>query len=239
MKILLKCLGASALVYSGAALYSAQPSNELSLLVVGPVDSKNAKEQTAIVLGQKIPLSAIGHMNVGETAAVFGKVATNGTLVTSVIRDQGRYVAGATSVLLTGVLEKNDLLTGRAVIGGVTVDVTPTMADGPFSAAVGSTIQVVGIQPNAGGVILASGISGSGKIAPDGISGSGKATPLGISGSGKVAPDGISGSGKATPLGISGSGKVAPAGISGSGKAAPLGISGSGKVAPAGISGSG
>ena len=245
MKRLLSYAGASALLASVGIALAAQASDEPSLLVIGPVEAVIPKERAAIVLGQKVLLNSQDNLTVGETAMVFGKFGANGVVLAADVRHQGQYVAGATTVLLTGVVQKSDAFVGRAQVGGLTVDLTPAMAFGGVSAAVGTTLQVVGTQPASGGLVLANGISGSGLttngisgsgLATNGISGSGHATTQGISGSGLVT-NGISGSGRAVTQGISGSG-VATNGISGSGHASTQGISGSG-LATNGISGSG
>ena len=232
MKRLFKHVGASALLASIGIALAAHAVDESSLLVIGPVDIILPKEHAAVILGQKVFLKSPELLTIGETAVVFGKLGPNGAVVASDVRHQGPYVAGATKVLLTGIVHKSDASVGHAQVGGITVDLTPAMAFGPVSATVGDIVQVVGIQPSSNGLILANGISGSGKTI-NGISGSGK-TVNGISGSG-LTVNGISGSGK-TVNGISGSGKTVN-GISGSGLTVN-GISGSGLTVN-GISGSG
>jgi hypothetical protein len=199
------------------------------LLLIGPVDAVNAQAGFVTILGQKLAYSEAKKLVAGDTAAVFGVAKANGSFVATSIVDQGRYVAGATIIFLSGKVQKSDSAVGRVTVDGLAVDLTATMSNGAVAPAVGTALQITGTQPNAGGLVVASGISGSGDGASLGISGSGAS--LGISGSG--ASLGISGSGTSKNLGISGSG--ASLGISGSGAA--LGISGSG--ASLGISGSG
>jgi hypothetical protein len=201
------------------------------LLLIGPVDAVNAQAGLVTILGQKLTYGHAGKLVVGDTAAVFGVTKANGSFVATSIVDQGRYVPGATVIFLTGKVQKSDSAVGRVTVDGLTVDLTGTMSNGVIAPAVGSKLQITGTQPTAGGLVVASGISGSGDGASLGISGSGAS--LGISGSG--ASLGISGSGTSKSLGISGSG--ASLGISGSG--ASLGISGSGTSKSLGISGSG
>ena len=161
MKTLLNYAGASVLLASVGIALAAQASDEASLLVVGPVEAVIPKEQAAIVLGQKVLLKSQEKLTVGETAMIFGKFGANGVVVASDVRHQGPYVAGATTVLLTGVVQKSDASVGHAQVSGLAVDLTPAMSSGAVSAAVGSTVQVIGIQPGVGGLVLASGISGN------------------------------------------------------------------------------
>ncbi len=172
------------------------------LLLIGPVDAVNARAGLVTILGQKLTYAKAGKLVVGDTAAVFGVTKPNGSLVATSIVDQGQYVPGATVIFVTGKVQKSDSAVGRVTVDGLTIDLTGTMANGVVAPAVGAEIQVTGTQPTAGGLVVASGISGSGDSASLGISGSGAA--LGISGSG--ASLGISGSGASKSLGISGSG---------------------------------
>ena len=233
------------------------------LLVVGPVESVNAAHTVAVVLGQKVLIGAEASVAVGNTVAVYGEVLGDGGLNATKLVVEGAYVPGATPVFVSGTVQQVQPSIGRAVVSGITVDLTALMSTGAVTPAVGSKVEISGTQPVNSGLLVADGISGSGKVmagisgsglAMAGISGSGKATAgisgsglamAGISGSG-LAMAGISGSGLAMAgisgsglamAGISGSG-LAMAGISGSGKAM-AGISGSGKVVAAGISGSG
>jgi hypothetical protein len=197
---------------------AAQAAETNSLLLVGPVEALVPKEQLAIVLGQKISIRSAEGLAVGDTAAVFGRLDSNGAIIVSLVRNQGFYVPGSTAIVVTGLVQKSDASVGRLTVNGLTIDLTPAMSERFDEPSIGSRIQVVGTQPAGRGIVLANGISGSGL---SGISGSGL---HGISGSGL---SGISGSGL---HGISGSGL---SGISGSGL---HGISGSGLY---GISGSG
>jgi hypothetical protein len=200
-------------------------------------------QEAAVVLGQKVPLSNPNEqVAVGDTVSVFGTLDGENILASRVVKG-GVYVPGATSVLLSGTVQKMDNSLGRAVVGGLLVDLTPTMSNGAVSLAIGSQVQISGTQPVSGGLVVGYGVSGGDKTA-QGISGtglngiSGGKTAQGISGTGL---DGISGGGK-TAQGISGTGLD---GISGGGKTAQgisgtglNGISGGGKR-PQGISGGG
>src|SRR3977135_3580218 len=127
MKRLLNYAGASALLASVGIALAAQASEEASLLVIGPVEAIIPQEHAAVVLGQKVLLKSLENLTVGETAMVFGKISVNGVVLASSVRHQGPYIAGATTVLLTGVVQKSNTSVGRAQVGGLTVDLTPAM----------------------------------------------------------------------------------------------------------------
>ena len=200
---------------AGTAGYASGANTADPLLVVGPVESVNAAHTVAVVLGQKVLIGSAAAVAVGDTVAVYGAVLGDGGLNATKVVVEGAYVPGATPVFVSGTVQQVQPSIGRAVVSGITVDLTALMSTGAVTPAVGSKVEISGTQPVNNGLLVAAGISGSGK-AMAGISGSGKAM-AGISGSGKIVAAGISGSGKAM-AGISGSGKVLAAGISGSGK---------------------
>ena len=188
---------------------AAQKSSANDLVLVGPVDALNTRENAAVVLGQKIRIPGATSLGIGEVVAVYGEVRGT-SLIASRIQKVGAYVPGATEILLTGVVQKLRSSVGRAVVSGVWIDLTALVSlDGSqLIPAVGSIVQVAGIQPVKGGVVLVNGISGG---ASQGISGG---AAQGISGG---ASQGISGG---AAQGISGG---ASQGISGG---AAQGISG-------------
>jgi hypothetical protein len=208
--IMFVCMAAFAATAIGGISGGASPrSNSSQLLLVGPVDALLARENAIVVLGQKIQVSAGSSFVAGDLVAVYGRFE-NARLSVSRIERSGPYVAGATAVLLTGVVQKLHTSVGRAVVSGVSVDLTSLVStDGSQVApALGSIVQIAGIQPVKGGVVLVDGINGG---AAEGISGG---ASKGISGG---ASKGISGG---ASQGISGG---AAQGISGG---AAQGISG-------------
>jgi hypothetical protein len=204
----------------------------VELLVVGPIEAVKADARTAIVMGQRIHVANVDGLAIGDTAAVFGNVLADGSILASAVQMRGPYVPGASTVYISGTVQTAEPSIGRVVINGVAVDLTPMMSHGTLTPSVGTKLQVIGIQPLSGGLLIVNGISGGG-AAVSGISGGGAAAS-GISGGG-AAVSGISGGGAAV-RGISGGG-AAVRGISGGG-AAVSGISGGG-AAVSGISGGG
>src|SRR3569833_2335555 len=172
------------------------------LLLIGPVEAINSIHTRAVVLGQKISIQPAQGVAVGNTVAVYGTESADGTITATKVVSEGLYVPGASSVYLVGVVQKVQASVGHVVVNGLTVDLTPAMAQGATVPTVGSEFQILGTQPVGRGTVMANGISGSGLVA-NGISGSGLAVN-GISGSG-LSVSGISGSGLAVN-GISGSG---------------------------------
>ena len=211
---------------------------EPKLLLVGPVEAIDVKHSTAIVLGQTVLVHQTEGLTIGETVEVFGTTRPDGVFAASAVKSEGLYVPGSTGILLSAPVQKLEPSVGRAIIGGLNVDLTALMAAGAVSPEVGAVVQVNGTQPALHGLVLANGISGGG-VSIKGISGGGS---YGISGGGSsatgVSIKGISGGGS---YGISGGGSSASIkGISGGGS---YGISGGGSSATGvsikGISGGG
>jgi hypothetical protein len=203
----------------------------VELLVVGPVEAIDQAAKTAVVLGQRVLVADANHLALGETAAVFGTARADGSIVAAAIQSRGPYVPGASAVFISGVVQKSEPSVGQVTIGGLSIDLTPSMSRGIVSPAEGTRFEVSGTQPVSRGIVI-SGISGGG-AAVSGISGGGGALG-GISGGG-IHANGISGGGAAVS-GISGGG-IHANGISGGG-AAVSGISGGG-IHANGISGGG
>jgi len=241
--------------FVGAALVG---TAQAATLTVGPIEHVNLKTSTIVVLGQnyRIDASTLIKNRAGAVAglgslAPYTVVSIGGTetstgqaTVTSITALSEVDVPGATQLLVTGVVSSENAA-GQIKVGGLTVDVNPTLTNDTPKFAVGNLVEVTGTQPNPGGIFLAqnvialAGVSGSGAKADSGVSGSGAATDLGVSGSGAATDLGVSGSGAATDLGVSGSGAATDLGVSGSGAATDLGVSGSGAATDLGVSGSG
>ena len=166
---------------------AAQNSQTASPLLVGPVERVNLQEGTAVVLGQNVLTQVPLRIAIGETVAVFGKIRSDGWLIASSVQSEGMYVPGATPIVITSIVQRNELSLGRAIVGGLVVDLTPVMSNGSVQLVVGREVRIAGTQPTSGGLILATSISGtatansiSGGARPSSISGGAK--PSSISG---------------------------------------------------------
>src|SRR5437763_7410170 len=189
------------------------------LLFIGPLGTATAAESTATILGQRVHMPAIDAIAVGNTVAVFGTARADGTIEASAIQSRGIYVPGATSIFVSGTVQRAEPAVGRVVVSGVTVDLTSAMSHGMFSPAVGSKLAISGTQPVSRGLVLVSGtpasvqgIAGTGTVV-NGIAGTGTAVN-GIAGTG-TSVNGIAGTGTAVN-GIAGTG-AAVNGIAGTG----------------------
>src|SRR5256886_9938055 len=209
------------------------------LLVIGPVESVNAADSTASILGQRVHTPAIDAIAVGNTVAVFGTARADGTIEASAIQSRGIYVPGATSIFVSGTVQRAEPALGRVVVSGVTVDLTSAMSYGMFSPAVGSKLAVSGTQPVSRGLVLVigtrasvQGIAGTGSSV-NGIAGTGSSVG-GIAGTGSSV-SGIAGTGSSVG-GIAGTGSSV-GGIAGTGSSVG-GIAGTGSSV-GGIAGTG
>src|SRR5438874_2930688 len=209
------------------------------LLVIGPVESVNAADSTATILGQRVHTPAIDAIAVGNTVAVFGTARADGTIEASAIQSRGIYVPGATSIFVSGTVQRAEPALGRVVVRRVTVDLASAMSYGMLSPAVGSKLAISGTQPVSRGLVLVSGtrasvggIAGTGSSV-NGIAGTGSSVG-GIAGTGSSV-GGIAGTGSSVN-GIAGTGSSA-GGIAGTGSSVG-GIAGTGATVN-GIAGTG
>src|ERR1700686_4586566 len=98
------------------------------LLVVGPVEAIDAANKTAIVLGQRVHAASLERVAVGNTVAVYGTTRADGSIAASAIQSRGIYVPGATSIFISGTVQKAEPSLGRVVVSGVNVDLTSVMS---------------------------------------------------------------------------------------------------------------
>src|SRR5882762_799724 len=112
------------------------------LLVVGPVEAINAANSTAIVLGQMVHAAGLERLAVSNTVAVYGTTRADGSIAASPIQSRGIYVPGATSIFISGTVQKAEPSVGRVMVSGVTVDLTSVMSHGMLSPTVGTKLQV-------------------------------------------------------------------------------------------------
>src|SRR5437868_3966593 len=92
-----------------------------TLLVVGPVEAIDVAHGTATILGQKVTLREAERLSVGYTAAVVGMAQADGSLIATSVQLRGLYVPGASSVFLSGQVQKVDTAIGKATVGGLSV----------------------------------------------------------------------------------------------------------------------
>jgi hypothetical protein len=164
-----------------------------SLLLAGPVESISEKNSTAVVLGQKLLVELPEGVVVGDSVSVYGKLRADGTLAVSKVTNQGIYVAGASHVVLTALVQHVQASVGRAEVGGLDVDLTSiATTDGSTLVVSGSIVQVSGTQPSSHGLVLADAIIGGG-LSSNAIIGGGK--PNAIIGGG-LSSNAIIGGGK-------------------------------------------
>ena len=206
-------------------------TDQPTLRVTGPVEAYDAQHHTARILGQTV-LVGRALLVVGDSVSVVGTTSTSGLIAATSIKDHGLYIAGASPIFISGQVQKVNSSVGTATVSGITVDLTPLMADSLVAPVVGSKVQVAGVQPALGGVVIAAGINGGGQNLT-GINGGGTAL-TGINGGG-TALTGINGGGTAL-TGINGGG-TSQTGINGGGTAL-TGINGGG-TALTGINGGG
>ena len=218
-----------------------------ALVLVGPVTKLDSANQPIEVMGQSIRFAldqpiTTNQFVTEQRVAVTGKFSQDGSITADGIEDLGNFQAdGGSEVLITGVITSTTSNLGRATVGKIQVDYTPTLWNASTFIPVGLLVEFRGIGFASNNLVVASlvrpietkaGSMGSGR-APAGSMGSGIANPAGSMGSG--SPTAI------TKAGSMGSGR-APAGSMGSGIASPAGSMGSGSptaITKAGSMGSG
>jgi hypothetical protein len=137
---------------------------DADIAVVGPVDSINCAAKVIRILG--IDFRANNRTNAALVCGLerragltyvsaTGKLDAKGVvdLVNSRLILAEGYVAGSSAVYLKGSITKSDSLTGKVSVSGAIIN---TSAGTP---SVGSTIEVLGIQPLVGGEILPASIA--------------------------------------------------------------------------------
>jgi hypothetical protein len=184
------------------------------LLLLGPVESVDAKNGIAVVIGQKVLLKNLKRPLVGASVAVFGSLNSDGNIAATSIAPAGLYVSGASPIVLTGRIRAINPSLGRVTVGQSVIDFSSSLASNALpDLKIGDVVQFGGTQPASHGLVLAnqfvvaqsdgiigggfslSGIIGGG-AALDGIIGGGSLTTTdGIIGGGLVSAEGIIGGG--------------------------------------------
>ncbi len=118
------------------------------------IDS-SAQGSAIVVLGQQFPIGteALSAIAIGDYVLVtLGQADSAATLQ----KLETQYVAGVSPVALLGTVERVDTNTASFTVGGVAVDYSSQLTlDPSLAPATGGAYEVVGIQPTAGGIILA------------------------------------------------------------------------------------
>ena len=192
---------------------SAQNRSEADLLAVGAIEKIELSSGSVQVAGQHVLLSRDTVFIENESAISSGAdvlrllhagdfVAVNGLLeraAASISRLSESYVPGATSVFVRGRVSHVDDSIGVATVGQLKIDFTPAMGSSSFEGLnEGQVIDAVGIQPNIGGVLIAS------MIRSNAITGTSLVTPRAITGTSMVTPRAITGTSLVTPRAITG-----------------------------------
>src|ERR1700691_2145180 len=144
------------------------------LQVLGDVESIDLAHSVLMVAGQHVSIAketafsynglamedqalALQMIQPGDLVAVPGPLDAP---VQSISRLKEAYVAGATTLFVKAKVLSSEPSLGRATVDGLALDLTPAMADAQFAKVEpGQVIEAVGIQPAAGGALLASRIS--------------------------------------------------------------------------------
>jgi hypothetical protein len=129
--------------------------------------SADASGTNVAVAGQTFSVAAedVSILSVGDYV-VAGTVAKDSP---AIIYHVGLpYVAGVSQVRIKGALSSVDPAAGKLQVGALTIDYTPSLSANPsFAAEVGKSVEVAGVQPSAGGVLLVDSTIGSLSVVGD------------------------------------------------------------------------
>jgi hypothetical protein len=175
----------------GLAVCTAANAQTDQMLLRGPVDSVNTRTSQIQVLGQWLTVagSAVSELQ-GHMVAVDGAIDASGGYLVSNIEDLNsvQYVAGATPVYFSGVIQSVNKSAGSFVVGGVSVDYTAALSSlQPDNLMVGSVASFNAVRFTdvkkmyaAEGVAVANVALGSNAISrPSGVIGSDTAGVIG------------------------------------------------------------
>ena len=227
-----------------------------ALLVVGPVESVDVPNASAVVLGQRVNFTSASRVAIGSTngsSAVLpmsmrsfrfielGRMVAiwseDGITASEIYVSRDRSVPGASQIYLNGAVSFVNQSTGFAVVGTARIDLTPALSGGLVDIAVGDRLQVVGTQPNPNGVVVATvysatRTSGIGGTSTNGIGGTS------INGIGGTSVSGIGGTSTSGIGGTSTNG-IGGTSVSGIGGTSTSGIGGTSTSGIGGTSTSG
>ncbi|HVX91256.1 MAG TPA: hypothetical protein VHC20_06580 [Candidatus Paceibacterota bacterium] len=164
----------SAVALAFAASASIATLGHASPLAIGTVENFDSKNGSVVILGQRYPLgsakliagskslpAAQGLLLLAPGALVWadGEFRKDGSVqLTSITVLPEINVPGSTQLFVAGVVRALDQV-GRAKIGDLTIDLTPTLATSTKATRVGDAVEILGVQPSAGGVLLAAAVA--------------------------------------------------------------------------------
>jgi hypothetical protein len=163
-----RIMGAAALAVSMTGSYAGTTTAPASpiLLLLGHIDAVHPETATAMIIGQVVHVSPTAQLSPLLLTGIFGTLKSDGSIDESSVKSGQAYVAGATPILLTGIVASANPSLGQIKIGRVLIDINsssavinsiPAGVSGAFPKA-GDMVQVMGIQPVEGGIMLANGI---------------------------------------------------------------------------------
>jgi hypothetical protein len=130
----------------------------------GPIDALDADARSAVILGQTVLVDeatlftgvAEDALQAGQLCTATGYPGANGVLLATLLDCADGYAAGVTRVEAEGLISDLDLGAGRFRIGALEVQIGNAAIDSAQGAlADGALAEVLGTQPQRGGVLLA------------------------------------------------------------------------------------
>ncbi|WP_405243764.1 hypothetical protein, partial [Lentisalinibacter salinarum] len=138
---------------SGAFAIGVQPS----LFAVAPIQAVHHDRSTVTVLGGEVGLagSTLNSLSQGDLVAVFGSRVSAGVSVATSLAKLGSASPSTTmDVFIQGTVGGVDHGLGLITIGGVSVDYTPLLANGPLPS-VGAQVALVGTKYSGSPLVVA------------------------------------------------------------------------------------
>jgi hypothetical protein len=153
---------ATSVLLSIVSAQEALANSDLELIFSGPVESSNPSRGELNVLGHEIVSQERAGLGVGSIVNVYGKLLSNGSVAGAVVEKVSDYATGSDPIYLKGHVTAVNPQIGRVWIGSTQIDYTNQLADSSFRIpALGETIEVLGTQPTAKGIVLAASIRSS------------------------------------------------------------------------------
>ena len=128
-------------------------------IYLGPTTKK------IMLMGQALPATELtSNLNLqsGQYITVYGKKNTQDEFkITQVQAEHSQYVAGASPVIVTGLIAQIDKSQAVARIGNLLVDYAPLLHDGNLKIEKGMFVTISGTQPYPSGALLAESVNRS------------------------------------------------------------------------------